>query len=64
MADRQQNPVGAARGVKACEGMIASLEVFLSMLLSVVVFRSERLAGAAGLGAAALATFGLVLRAA
>jgi len=41
--------------VKACDVMIASLETFLFMLLLVVGFRSERLPGAAGLGAAALA---------
>jgi hypothetical protein len=35
--------------------MIASLEILLSMRLLVVVFRSERLPGAAGVGAAALA---------
>jgi drug/metabolite transporter (DMT)-like permease len=41
--------------------MIASLEIFISMFLSVVVFRSERLAGPAILLAAALALGGVVL---
>lgn len=41
--------------------MIASLEIFISVFLSVAVFRSEPLPGVAVLGAGALATFGVVL---
>ncbi|WP_197089271.1 EamA family transporter [Puniceibacterium sp. IMCC21224] len=44
--------------------MIASLEIFIAIFLSVVVFRSERLPGVAILLAAALAMAGVVLVAA
>lgn len=44
--------------------MIASLEIFISMFLSIIIFRSERMPGVPVLAAAALAALGVILVAA